>query len=316
LNPQTKALAEGFLSGMAFLNQAQDFVADKGFAALKNAQSLNDEKPGWRGFAALGGGSLTHHTGSQVEVDGYTLIAGLAGVKETRAGTLTAGAFIEHGEGNYDSYNSFTNAAKIHGKGDTSYTGGGILARFDFNETLYLEASMRGGQIKTDFNSNLYDGFGRAAAYDGKSRYMSSHMGTGYLLNLNEQNNINLYAQYLWSHQDGDSVKLTTGETVKFKAVDSQRTRLGMKWTHTINPKTHAYLGAAWEHEYDGKANASIYGYRLDAPKLKGDTGMAEIGLTVTPAAHKAGWAVDLGVQGYDGRREGMTGSLRARYSF
>ncbi|MDR3055519.1 MAG: hypothetical protein LBU53_08985 [Zoogloeaceae bacterium] len=103
---------------------------------------------------------------------------------------------------------------------------------------------------------------------------------------------------------------------MKFKAVDSQRTRLCMKWTRAINKKTRTYLGAAWEHEYDSKANARIYGYRLDAPKLKGDTGMAEIGLTVTPAANKAGWAVDLGVQGHGGRREGITGSLRARYRF
>ncbi|GHU41963.1 hypothetical protein AGMMS50289_05950 [Betaproteobacteria bacterium] len=317
LNPQTKALAEGFLSGTAFLNQAQDFAAERGIhSALQTVQSSDKH-----GFAAIGYSTLRHNTGSHVDVDGYTLLAGLAATTPTQTGNLTTAAFIEHGEGNYDSYNSFSNAASVHGKGDTQYTGAGILARFAFDETqaapLYLDASIRSGKVKTDFSGNLYDGFGRAAAYNAKSTYVSAHVGAGYVINLTEQSKLDVYGQYLWSHQNGDTVKLTTGETVKFEAVDSQRTKLGAKWHHALNAKTTAYVGAAWEHEYNGKANASIYGYKLDAPKLKGDTGVLEAGLTLTPtAANQQGWSLDLGVQGYTGKREGVTGSLRARYRF
>ncbi|GHU13751.1 hypothetical protein FACS189441_1870 [Betaproteobacteria bacterium] len=317
LNPQTKALAEGFLSGTAFLNQAQDFAAERGIHSAL-AQTVQSDT---HGFAAIGYSTLRHNTGSHVDVDGYTLLAGLAATTPTQTGNLTAAAFIEHGEGNYDSYNSFSNAAKVHGKGDTQYTGAGILARFAFNESnlnnLYLDASLRSGKVKTDFSGNLYDGFGRAAAYNAKSTYVSAHLGAGYILKLSEQSKLDVYGQYLWSHQNGDTVKLTTGETVKFKAVDSQRTRLGVKWHHALTTKTTAYFGAAWEHEYNGKAKASIYGYKLDAPELKGDTGLLEAGLTVTPTtANKQGWSLDLGVQGYAGKREGVTGSLRARYRF
>ncbi|GHT89705.1 hypothetical protein FACS1894101_0760 [Betaproteobacteria bacterium] len=178
-------------------------------------------------------------------------------------------------------------------------------------------ASIRSGKVKTDFSGNLYDGFGRAAAYNAKSTYVSAHLGAGYVLKLSEQSKLDIYGQYLWSHQNGDTVKLTTGETVKFEAVDSQRTKLGAKFHHTLTTKTTAYVGAAWEHEYNAKANASIYGYKLDTPKLKGDTGLLEAGLTITPAAaNQQGWSLDLGVQGYAGKREGVTGSVRARYRF
>ncbi|GHU41546.1 hypothetical protein AGMMS50289_04850 [Betaproteobacteria bacterium] len=317
LNPQTKALAEGFLSGTAFLNQAQDFAAERGInSALQTVQSSDKH-----GFAAIGYSTLRHNTGSHIDVDGYTLLAGLAATTPTQTGNLTAAAFIEHGESNYDSYNSFSNAASVHGKGDTQYTGAGILARFAFDETqaapLYLDASIRSGKVKTDFSGNLYDGFGRAAAYNAKSTYVSAHVGAGYVINLTEQSKLDVYGQYLWSHQNGDTVKLTTGETVKFKAVDSQRTRLGVKWHHALTTKTTAYVGAAWEHEYNAKANTSIYGYKLDTPKLKGDTGVLEAGLTLTPtAANQQGWSLDVGVQGYAGKREGVTGSVRARYRF
>ncbi|GHU08930.1 hypothetical protein AGMMS50225_08530 [Betaproteobacteria bacterium] len=152
------------------------------------------------------------------------------------------------------------------------------------------------------------------SAYNAKSTYLSAHIGAGYVLNLTAQSKLDLHAQYLWSHQDGDTVKLTTGETVKFKGVDSQRTRLGTKFHHALTPKTTAWIGAAWEHEYDGKANASIYGYKLDAPTLKGDTALLELGLTLTPA--EKGWSLDVGVQGYAGKREGVTGNVKAGYRF
>jgi hypothetical protein len=43
---------------------------------------------------------------------------------------------------------------------------------------------------------------------------------------------------------------------------------------------------------------------------------MAEIGVTLNHSTTTQAWALDIGVQGYTGKREGVTGSLRARYSF
>jgi autotransporter-associated beta strand protein len=325
LQPQTKAFAEGFLSGLAFLNRGQDLIIDKGIDAALGAQRplTNDETARPQPFVAMSSGHLRHHTGSHVDIDGYSLMAGFAGTGNTATGTLTAGTFLEHGEGDYDSYNSFATAASVHGKGDTDYTGVGLLAHFAFNETpvgnLYVETSVRAGKVATDFRSNnIQDGFGRRATYEAKSRYYGTHLGVGYLLHLNEQNQLNLYGHYLWSHQNSDNAKLSTGETIKFQSVDSKRTRLGAKWQYQLNPQTTTYLGAAWEHEHDGKAKASIYGHQLDAPKLKGNTGIAEIGLTLNPNpnATKQMWSLDMGVQAYTGKREGVMGSVKVNYKF
>ena len=320
LNPQPKALAEGYLAGTAFLNQGADFLVDQGLDTALQQTRCDSGAHCRLGFVAIGGGKLRNKTGSHVDVEGYNLIAGLAANKTADAGQLSAGVFIEHGEGDYDSHNSFANAASVHGQGDTKYTGGGVLAKWAFTETpagqLYLEASARAGKVKTDFHSNLYDGFGRAAAYDTQSGYVGSHLGVGYVFKLDERNKLAIYGHYLWSRQNSDNVKLTTGETVKFKAVDSQRTKLGARWSATLSQQTRAYAGVAWEHEYDGEAKASIHGYKLDAPKLKGDTGMLELGVSLNPKTTKQGWKLDLGVQAYTGKREGVLGSLKARYDF
>jgi hypothetical protein len=58
------------------------------------------------------------------------------------------------------------------------------------------------------------------------------------------------------------------------------------------------------EHEFDGKAKASLHGCRLDTPELRGDTGMLEAGFTLNPTA-KAPLTLDVGVQGNAGKREG-----------
>jgi outer membrane autotransporter protein len=102
---------------------------------------------------------------------------------------------------------------------------------------------------------------------------------------------------------------------VKFDDVGSSRVHLNARFTAALNATAKAYVGAAWKHEFDGKAKARIDGLKVDAPNLRGDSGFGEIGLSITPAANKA-LTLDFGVQGYAGAREGVTGSVQVKYSF
>ncbi|GHT95038.1 hypothetical protein FACS1894116_09920 [Betaproteobacteria bacterium] len=325
LDPRSKALSEGFLSGVAVLNQAQDFVAQQGINAALAAVSPAGLKQSLQGFAGVGGGNLRHDTGSHVDVDGYSLIAGAAFGKDTGAGTVTVGGFIEHGDSDYTSTNNFANSSvqSAHGKGDTKFTGFGALGRFDFTATntgkAYVDGSVRVGRVKTDFDSDIFDGFGRSVSFDSKSRYLSAHVDGGYVLNLNARNTLDVYGQFLFSRQNGDSVHLSTGEAVKFKDVNSRRVRVGAKWNFTLSDESSLYAGAAWEHEYDGKANATLNDglnrYKLDAPDLKGNTSILSVGLAVKPAAGRP-LSLDVGIQSHTGKREGVTGSIRAGYRF
>ena len=58
-----------------------------------------------------------------------SLLAGLAWGADIAPGRLTFGPFIEYGNGSYNTYNSFSNAATVEGSGSNSYLGGGILAQ-------------------------------------------------------------------------------------------------------------------------------------------------------------------------------------------
>jgi outer membrane autotransporter protein len=101
--------------------------------------------------------------------------------------------------------------------------------------------------------------------------------------------------------------------------VDSQRLRIGTRYTSAFSTTAKGYIGAAWEHEFDGKAKSSVTASNVtvatDAPKLKGSSGIAEVGLNITPSSNKA-FTVDIGLQGYVGKRQGATGSVQAKYEF
>jgi len=72
-----------------------------------------------------------------------------------------------------------------------------------------------------------------------------------------------------------------------------------------------AFGRASWLNEVISCKLASCF----NTPELTGDTGMGELGLSLKPSKDLP-LSFDLGVQGYVGKREGVTGSLQIRYEF
>ena len=304
----SKALSEGYLAGVALLNQGGDLLADKGVGlAVRGAAAA-----GLQGFGAIGGGSVRYDTGSHVDVDGYSLLAGLAFGTGLAPGRLTLGAFFEYGQGDYDSSNSFRTAS-VKGSGDTEYVGGGLLARLDFTGGeaghFYSEASFRAGKAESEFSSRDL----QVAKYKTDGGYYGLHLGAGYIWKLSEAARLDVHGKYLWSRQDGDSVTLSTSAPVKFDDVDSHRLRIGARLDWKANEQVRPYVGLAYEHEFDGEAKATAYGHAIEAPDLKGGTGIGELGLNFQFGERAT---LDFGVQGYAGKRDGVTGSLKLKIAF
>ena len=319
---QSKALPEGFLGGLALNLQGADLVAGRGMDSAVRASSGTDdaERHGFAGFGALSGGSLRYNTGSHLDMNSLSLLTGLAWGIDLAPGRLTLGAFFEYGNGSYDTHNSFTNAASVDGDGNAYYLGGGILARMDFVNTgpgrFYAEASGRAGKTHNEYDSSdLRDAAGRKADYDSSSPYYGLHFGTGYVWNINDAATLDLYGKYFWTRQQGDSVGLSTGEHLSFDDINSSRLRFGGRFAYILNEHVAPYIGAAWEHEFDGKARAKTNGFDIDAPNLRGNTGIGELGLSLTPSADLP-LTIDLGVQGYTGKHEGVTDSLMVKWEF
>ncbi|MDY0259003.1 MAG: autotransporter outer membrane beta-barrel domain-containing protein [Desulfovibrio sp.] len=319
VNPQAKALSEGFIGGMAMTLQGADLAAGKGMESAVQAASGAGENV-LAGFGSLSGGSLRFNTGSHVDMRSLSLLTGLAWGADCTLGRFTAGPFFEYGNGSYNTANSFSNAADVDGNGNTYYLGGGLLARMDFTSTgpghFYTEASGRAGSIHNKYDSSdLRDATGREAEYDSDTPYYGLHLGAGYIWNITDAASLDFYGKYFWTRQSGDSIRLSTGDPIDFDDVYSSRLRFGSRFAYLVNEYVSPYAGVAWEHEFDGKARASTNGYSMQAPSMRGDTGIGELGLLLKPS-QTLPLSFDLGVQGYTGKREGVTGSLQARWEF
>lgn len=319
VNKKTKALSEGALGAFALTLQGSDLVAGQGMRSARRALEEVDNY-GFVGFGTVSGASMRYNTGSHVDVQSLSLMTGLAWGGEFTSGRLTVGAFFEYGNGSYNTHNSFDNSASVDGNGNSYYLGGGILGRFDFAATgpghFYAEASGRIGNLHNNYNnSDLRDAFGRQAEYETDTPYYGAHFGAGYIWDITDKASLDIYGKYFWTRQESNGVTLSTGENVEFDAIDSHRLRLGGTFSYTINEYVSPYIGAAWEHEFNGKVYATTNGYDIDQPDLTGSTGIGELGLSLTPSA-SVPLTIDLGVQGYVGKREGVSGALQVKYEF
>ena len=318
---QSKALSEGYLGGTALAMQGADLAAGKGMDAAAQALSqLNQGEPyGLAGFGSLSGGDVRYNTGSHVDMKSLSLLSGIVLGKAFDAGRLTTGVFFEYGNGSYDTYNSFNNAA-VTGNGHAWYMGGGLLARLDFAPAgpgnFYLEGSGRAGSLHNSYeNLDLRNAAGRQAEYDSQSVYYSLHAGTGYVWEIMEGLDLDLFAKYLWTHQSHDSLTLSTGEQAYFSSIDSKRLRLGSRLNYQLNSHVTPHIGGAWEYEFDAKARATLNGAPVSAPELKGGTGIGEIGLLLYPSPELP-LTIDVSGQAYTGKREGFTGSFQFSLEF
>ena len=307
-NPRAKSLSEGRIGAAAFVNQGADMVAGMGMErALAAAQS------GVNGFGGMSGGKTRHKSGSHVDVKGVNLLLGAATNLPNSAGNLMLGGFFEAGWGNYDSFNSFTNG-NVKASGDNRYYGAGVLARQDFASKLYVEGSARAGKLDNDYaSSDLKDGFGNTASYKLNKAYYGLHLGVGYQMPVGT-GEVDLSAKYLFTQQKGGNA-LIAGDTYTFKSINSQRTRLGAMYKHPLNANATLKLGAAWEHEFDGKAKASVHGVNLATPEIKGSSAVLEAGISYKPQSNSK-LSIEAGVQGYAGKRQGATGNVAVKYLF
>jgi outer membrane autotransporter protein len=180
----------------------------------------------------------------------------------------------------------------------------------NFDETgtdgLYVEASARRGKVRNDFSSyDVKDSSGTRAEYESSSAYRGFRVGGDYVLGLTTATSLDLDVKYLRTVRKGDSVTLSAGDEVTFDKATSSRTRLGGRFRGSATDVLTFYLGAAFEREFDGKAGASTNGFSVDAPSVRGNTGIGEVGVTLKASARFPP-SFDLGVRCRVGKRKGL----------
>ena len=309
LKNETKSLVETRAAATDVLGGGMSLLADAGIASAVTAAAANVQTGAYTSWAAQGASSMRVHSGSYVDTHGYTLNVGFARKQTTKDGILTFGPFVEYGRASYDSY--LEDAAATHGDGKVSYVGAGLLARQDWKSGFYLEGSVRGGRLKSDYAGIVAK---KATSYDISNSYYAIHLGMGEERKLRAGDSLETYLKYFYSHQSGASAKLSTGEDYNFDAVNSHRLRLGARYAHDMGENGRFYAGLAWDYEFEGEARATYQGMTTPSPSLKGASAMLELGYRFAPKDSRVSY--DLNVSGWQGKREGFTASVGMNWTF
>ena len=316
LPERTKSLPETRIEMTSVINNGADFLVSRGLDQAAIAAETDDIYIGkgariYVPFAAIGGGSLKVDSGSNLDSRFYNIDLGLARKLPNSRGTLLLGPVFEYGRGGYDSYLD----SGVHGWGDCNYFGGGFFAKQSNKDGFYYEGSLRVGQVKADYMGNLATGLN--AWFDTKSTYLAAHAKVGKIFTLKNADTVNAYFKYLYSRIGSDDV--TVGSTMNsenyhFDPVTSHRLQLGFRYTHVLNKMSNLYGGLAWQYEFDGEARAAYNGVNTPSPSLKGSSGLLEIGWQVKPST--APVTLDLGLTGWFGKQQGVTGGLKVDWEF
>ena len=318
ISDQTKSFVETRAAATDFINRGADLLAGPGIGAAKKEAEGNGnqdkEVHGYHLWAAMQQGGMRTMTGSYADTKGYNVNLGWARELKGKTTTLTFTPFVEYGKGKYDSYLD----DGTHGSGNVSYLGLGIMGRVENTKGMWAEAALHGGKARSDYNGSLYSG--TSSSYDSSNAYYAAHLGIGKEVKANDKDKVNAYLRYFWSYQSGMQEKIATSgrsasvDEYDFGAVNSNRMRLGFKYTHKDSDKSEVYAGLAWEYEFSGKATASFQGYEAPSPSLRGGSGMLEVGYRFAPKDSR--FSYDLHLTGWQGKRQGYTGGARVNWAF
>ena len=321
VNDQTKSLVETRAATTAMINGGADLLTENGFRAAEEAitaQSAHANAAAgaaaslaagntFQMWASQGGSSTRLNSGSYVDAKGWNLNLGFAKKKTAGRNTITYGPMIEYGRGSYDSYLD----DGTHGDGSMSYFGAGVMAKSKSESGAYVEGSLRVGRVKSDYSGNVLD---NAVTYDNSNTYYAAHIGIGQEKELKGGNTLDTYAKYFYSHQAGDTVKMSTGEVYDFDAIDSHRLRIGARYTKKVNGGGAFYTGLAYEYEFGSDAGATFGDYSTPSPSLKGSTGVLELGYRFAPKSSNVSYGVSL--MGMTGKRRGISGGVQINWAF
>ena len=308
INPETDALMESSLSTMTTHFAADDLFVD---AVLRSRDGKRDGL-----FTAARGGKWSYDTRTRIE---NNIVSGLLGYGAKLSNDLTMGAFIEMGHGSYDTRTHVAGSTKAGG-GSHNYGGLGLFGDYAMPsiEGLHFTGYLKVGLLRNEFNSNIA---GANVDYDRTGVYWGAHLGTHYDWDLTQSIRSRVFLSYFYDGQGDESFDIAGegdvgGAHVSYDAIHAHRVQLGSMFEFAVSDTWRPYLGLTFEQilaaEAKGTATDAQGTMDLNSSDLEGSTGILSAGWTY----QDGNFSTELGLNGYAGTRNGVSGQIQANWKF
>jgi hypothetical protein len=310
INPRAEIITQSKAATIEIVNEGLDLIVDEGIESAKEASMVAE---GLVPFAAVKGGKSQMKTGAEIKIEGIEVMGGVAKEINKDGDKITIGGFVEHGRKKSKLLEEI-DFDKISAEQTGNYSGVGVLARTDMVSNSYIEGSARIGACKVEFDTdNLNQEKKEVVTYDYDAMYIGGHVGVGYIYKINNKLNIDISSKFLFMHQEGKEIKLSSRDNIKFSGIETGKVRIGTNVEYKMSKQWYPYAGL--DYDYDvlgGKVEAITIDIDLPTVEVKRGrfTGQAGIRKDIGK------FNLDCSVKGYAGSKEGIDTMLKAKFYF
>ncbi|MDY6292160.1 MAG: autotransporter outer membrane beta-barrel domain-containing protein [Succiniclasticum sp.] len=259
-------------------------------------------------IASIGGSKDRVETGSHVTSHNWNGVLGIGGKRMMKSGTLQYAAFAEHGRSNFTLHSE-----NGRGSGNSRYTGGGLIAKWQNRHNVYMEASIRAGRMHDTASNMLHDPLtGQGYGYDVRANYIGGHVGIGKVYYYANGRSLDVYGRFF--HMKRDGVSFDAGGHFDLDSVKSSVLRVGARYGAT-DKLWNWYGGLAYEYEFDGKSTGTADGAPIRSASMSGGSVRGEIGLRMNSSKTNP-WKADISLTAHAGKHRGFGGNVSVAYTF
>ena len=311
VNDQTNALMQSSIASAATMYAADELLID---STMKSRQGVRQTGP----FAAARVGKYDLDVTGDADT---TVISGLLGYA-FNVQDSEVGIFMEMGHGTYDTRTATTApVGETKGDGKHNYVGFGVYGNYATPiDWLHVTGYVKGGWLRNEFSAPIA---GVSVDFDRTSNYWGAHLGMYGEFQAAGKIKNRTFLNYFYDGRESESYTASgssdvAGADFHFNSLNSHRAQLGSVFEYAYTSALRPYAALTYEYAFKadakGRASDQFGDLGLNGTDLEGSTGIVSLGWTYQNEAKR--FEFDLGVNGYTGKRQGVSAQAQAAWKF
>ncbi|WP_337945175.1 autotransporter outer membrane beta-barrel domain-containing protein [Sutterella wadsworthensis] len=307
VNDQTNALMQSSIASAAAMYAADELLID---STMKSRQGVRQTGP----FAAARAGKYDLDVAGALDT---TVTSGLLGYAFNLRDS-EVGAFLEMGHGTYDTRTAATTlVGETKGDGKHNYVGFGVYGNYTTPmDWLHVTGYVKGGWLRNEFSVPLA---GVKVDFDRTSNYWGAHLGAYGEFQASEKFKSRTFLNYFYDGRESEMHTASgsaevAGAKFHFASFNSHRAQLGSVFEYAYTADLRPYIALTYEYTFKADAKGRAADQYGDLADLEGSTGIVSLGWTYQNEARD--FEFDAGMNGYAGKRRGISAQLQAAWKF
>ena len=307
VNEQTDALIQSSLTAASTLFAADELLID---STIKSRQGVRQTGP----FAAAKVGKYDLDVSGSAD---STVISGLLGYA-FNVQDSEVGGFMEMGHGTYDTKTADVGSlfGVATGDGKHNYVGFGVYGNYVTPvDWLHVTGYVKGGWLRSEFAVDLG---GVDEDFDRTSNYWGAHLGVYGEFAVADKFKNRTFINYFYDGREGENYRSKGGVEYHLDALNLHRAQVGSVFEYAYTSTLRPYVALTYEYAFKADAKGKFTdqdgSMALNAADLEGSTGIASMGWTYQNEAKS--FEFDIGLNGYVGKRQGVSAQAQAAWKF